>query len=175
MPTLFVDDLDLLVLDEIGKNVSGTGMDTNVVGRMQIYGEPEFETPDVTRIYVRDLTDETHGNANGVGLADFAHRRVLERISLTDTYLNCITGAQPERGQLPVAVPSDATALQVAYSTTAAPDLGEMRIARIRNTLEPDDLLVSEPVARELEGRSDVSVGELRPLAIRDGTFGTEL
>jgi len=171
MPMLLIEDLDLLILDEIGKNVSGTGMDTNVVGRMQIYGEPEFETPDITRIYVRRLTDETHGNANGIGLADFAHRRVLNQISLQDTYVNCITGGQPERGQLPVMLPADVTALRMAYSTTGVSDPGEMRIARIQNTLETDELLVSEPVARELENHPQASVGNLRPLSITDGAF----
>ncbi|QLC34745.1 DUF362 domain-containing protein (plasmid) [Halarchaeum sp. CBA1220] len=170
-PMLPVDDLDLLVLDEIGKNVSGTGMDTNVVGRMLMSGEPEFETPDVTRIYVRGLTEETHGNANGVGLADFAHADVEAGIDRTSTYVNSLTGGQPERGRLPVILPSDEHAFRAAFSTVGVRDPADLRIARIRNTLEPDSLVVSEPVARELEGREGVSVGDLRPLAFEDGAL----
>jgi len=170
-PELPVDQLDLLVLDEVGKNVSGTGMDTNVVGRMLLQNEPEFDSPDITRIYVRDLTPETHGNANGIGLADFAHRRVAEKIDTTTTYVNSITGGQPERGRLPVIAPSDYTALLLTYSTAGVSRPEDLRIARIRNTLEPDDLLVSEPVAEELRDREGVEVGELEELALHDDEF----
>ncbi|WP_435102822.1 DUF362 domain-containing protein [Halarchaeum sp. P4] len=170
-PMLPVEDLDLLILDEIGKDVSGTGMDTNVVGRMLMSGEPEFETPDVTRIYVRGLTEETHGNANGVGLADFAHVDVEVGIDRTSTYVNSLTGGQPERGRLPVILPSDEHALQATFSTVGVRDPADLRIARIRNTLEPDDLVVSEPVARELAARDDTTVGDFRPLQFEDGAL----
>jgi len=163
-PRLPVEELDLLVLDEIGKNISGTGMDSNVVGRMRIHGEPEFDSPEITRIFVRDLTEETHGNANGIGLSDFAHQRAVEQINLSETYVNSITGGQPERAQIPVITPSDRIALLLAYSATGVQDPSELRIARIANTLEPDELLVSEPVAGELEGKPDIEVGELQPL-----------
>ena len=170
-PMLPVDDLDLLVLDEIGKNVSGTGMDTNVVGRMLMSGESEFEKPDVTRIYVRSLTEETHGNANGIGLADFAHADVEADLNPTTTYINSLTGGQPERGRLPVMLPSDELALKATYSTVGRRDPGKLRIARIRSTLEPDELVVSEPVARELDARGDVDVGSLCDLEFVDGTL----
>jgi len=170
-PELPVEDLDLLVLDEVGKNISGTGMDTNVVGRMLLQNEPEFDSPEITRIYVRDLTPETHGNANGIGLADFAHRRVAEKIDTTTTYVNSITGGQPERGRLPVIAPSDYTALTLTYSTAGVTDPADLRIARIKNTLEPDDLLVSEPVAEELRGREGFEVGDPEPLALHDDEF----
>jgi hypothetical protein len=171
-PELPVEDLDLLVLDEIGKNVSGTGMDTNVVGRMLIHGEPEPDSPAITRIYARSLTEETHGNANGIGLADFAHVDAVEDVDLTTTYINNVSGGQPERGRIPLACPSDRVALHLAYSTTGVADPGEMRIARIRNTLEPGELQVSAPVARELADREDVTVGALEPLAMDGDELG---
>jgi len=170
-PMLPVDDLDLLVIDEIGKNVSGPGMDTNVVGRLRMENEPDPETPDITRIFVRSLTEQTHGNGNGVGLADFAHESILSEIDLTDTYVNCLTAGQPPRGFVPIAVPDDETALRLAYSTTGVTDPREFRVAQIQNTLEPDDLLVSAPVAEELRDRPGFSVGELTELPVEDGAM----
>lgn len=171
-PELSVEDLDLLILDEIGKDISGTGMDTNVVGRMLIHGEPEPDSPEITRLYARSLTEETHGNANGIGLADFAHVDAVEDVDLTTTYINNVSGGQPERGRIPLACPSDRVALHLAYSTTGVADPGEMRIARIRNTLEPDDLQVSAPVARDLADREGVSVGDLEPLTMDGDDLG---
>jgi hypothetical protein len=168
-PMLPVEELDLLILDETGKDISGTGMDTNVVGRMDVYGEPEFETPDIVRVYVRSLTEATHGNANGIGLADFVHRDAAAAMDPGDTYVNSVTGGQPERGRLPPVVPDDETALLLSAATTGTADPADLRIARIRNTLEPDELLVAAPVAEQLRDREDATVGELRPLGVEDG------
>jgi len=165
------DDLDLLILDEIGKEISGTGMDTNVVGRMLIQGEPEPDSPGITRLFVRSLTEKTDGNGLGIGLADFVHRRAVEDIDLTSTYINAITGAEPERARLPMAVPADTTALLLAYSTVGVSDPADMRIARVRNTLDIDELLVSEPVAADLRGRDHLTVGEQVPFPSDRGDF----
>ncbi|MCU4973042.1 DUF362 domain-containing protein [Halobacteria archaeon AArc-m2/3/4] len=169
LPTLPVDDLDLLVLDELGKDVSGTGMDTNVVGRMQFHGESEPDRPAITRIYARSITPASHGNALGIGLADFVHRDVLEELALEDMYVNIVTSGEPNRAKLPFVVPDDETALLLSCSTTGVDDPGDLRFARIQNTMHPDELVVSEPVARDLRDRPDVTVGELRPLAVIDG------
>jgi hypothetical protein len=169
LPTLPVDDLDLLIVDELGKDISGTGMDTNVLGRYRFYGEREPETPEITRVYVRSVTDASHGNALGVGLADFARRDLVEAIDFEDTYVNIATSGEPERSKIPFVVPDDRTALTVIPSTLGLADLSEVRAAQIPNTLDPDDLVVSEPVARELEDRGDVTVGPLEPLAVEDG------
>jgi hypothetical protein len=174
MPMLPVEDLDLLILDEIGKDVSGAGMDNNVVGRMRLRGEPDLETPDIARIHVRSITEASHGNATGLGIADFAHERAVEGIDLETTYLNCITGGGPEPAAIPVVVPEDRIALAFAYSTTGVRDPGDMHIAHIQNTLEPDDLLVSEPVAAELREHPAVEVGEGRPLTFDDGDFAVD-
>ncbi|MEM4780830.1 MAG: lactate racemase domain-containing protein [Halalkalicoccus sp.] len=171
LPMLPVSDLDLLVLDEIGKDVSGTGMDTNVVGRVCFHGEDEPERPEVTRIYARSLTPASHGNGLGLGLADFVHRDVVEELALDDMYVNIVTSGEPTRARIPFVVPDDLTALILACSTTGIADPSELRVARIANTMEPDDLLVSEPIARELEGREDVSVGPLEALAFDAGEF----
>jgi hypothetical protein len=171
LATLPVDDLDLLVLDEIGKEISGTGMDTNVVGRVLFHGEAEPESPAITRIYARHLTEASHGNGLGVGLADFVHRGVVSDLELPDMYVNIATSGEPTRARIPFVVPDDFTALVLACSTTGVADPDELRVARIENTMEPGDLLVSEPVARELEAREDVEVGPLEPLGFEDGAF----
>lgn len=169
LPTLPVGDLDLLILDEIGKDVSGTGMDTNVVGRVRFHGESEPDAPDITRIYARSITPASHGNGLGVGLADFVHREAVADLDLADMYVNIATSGEPSRARLPFVVPDDLTALILACSTTGVADPADLRVARIENTMEPDDLLVSEPVARELADREDVSVGSPEPLAFDTG------
>ncbi|MFC6903822.1 lactate racemase domain-containing protein [Halalkalicoccus tibetensis] len=172
LPMLPVEDLDLLVVDEIGKEVSGTGMDTNVIGRVLFHGESEPDSPSVTRIYARSITPASHGNGLGLGLADFVHRDVVEELALDDMYVNIATSGETSRARIPFTVPDDLTALILACSTTGVADPADLRVARIENTMEPDELLVSEPVARELEGREDVSVGPLEPIAFEDGEFG---
>jgi hypothetical protein len=168
-PTLPVDELDLLVIDEIGKHISGTGMDTNVVGRMLIYGEPEPEDPSITRIYVRSLTERTDGNGLGIGLADFVHRDAVAELNTLDTYINALTGSEPERARVPMVLPSDATALAASHATAGVDSPADTRIAWIRNTMEPEDVLVSAPVADELREREETSVEEVGPLTFDDG------
>ena len=171
LPMLPVDDLDLLVLDEIGKDVSGTGMDTNVVGRVRFHGESEPDSPSITRIYVRSITPASHGNGLGIGLADFVHRNAVGALDLSDLYTNIVTSGEPSRARLPFVVPDDLTALILACSTTGVADPSDLRVARIENTMEPDSLLVSEPVARELKDREELSVGPLETLTLEAGTF----
>jgi hypothetical protein len=164
-----VDDLDFLVVDELGKDKSGTGMDTNVLGRYDFHGEAEPERPAVTRVYARSLTAPSHGNAIGMGLADLVHRDLAAAVDFGDTYVNVVTSGEPRRAKLPLVVPDDATALALACATTGVADAGELRVARIPSTMDPDTLVVSEPVAAELRERDDTTVGPLEPLEFDDG------
>ncbi|WP_436908425.1 DUF362 domain-containing protein [Halosimplex marinum] len=174
LATLPVDDLDLLVVDEMGKDKSGTGMDTNVLGRYDFHGEREPETPSITRVYARSLTAPSHGNAVGVGLADFVHRDLVADIDFEDTYVNIATSGEPRRAKLPFVVPDDATALLLAASTTGVADPAELRVARVPSTMDPDSLVVSGPVAAELRERPDVAVGPLAPLELSNGTLAAD-
>jgi hypothetical protein len=169
LPTLPVDDLDLLIVDAQGKDISGSGMDTNVLGRILVHGQPEPTSPDFTRIHVRSITEGSHGNGIGVGLADFAHREAIDALDPLDTYLNAITGGEPARARLPVTVPADATALLLAYSTTGTRDPEDMRIVRVPNTLDLGEFVASEPVAEELADRPDVTIGDYEPISFEDG------
>lgn len=171
-PSLPVDQLDLLMVDELGKNISGTGMDTNVVGRVWFHNQPEVNSPEITRIYVQSVTEESHGNAIGIGLSDYVSQALVEAVDFEDMYVNITTSGEPERSKIPFVVPCDATAFILAASMTGVPDLSEMRIGRIANTLEPGTMLASEPVLEELAGRDDVEIGDRRQLEFdADGTL----
>ncbi len=164
-PELPVDDLDLLVVDEMGKEISGTGLDTNVIGRVRFHGQVELDTPSLTRVYVRSLTPASHGNALGMGLADLVHRDLASAVDFEDTYVNIVTSGEPSRAKLPFVVPSDATAFLLSASMTGVADASELRIARIENTLTPEELWVSEPVAEELADRDDIEIHGDQPWA----------
>jgi len=111
MGRLPFETIDVAVLDAMGKNISGSGMDTNVIGRMMIRGSAEFERPRITNIAVLDVTDASHGNAIGVGLADFIPFRILEKIDLRAAYINAMTSGLggPQRGSCPWRCPPTAT------------------------------------------------------------------
>jgi hypothetical protein len=131
------DALDVLIIDEMGKNISGTGMDTNVLGRMYVPGVPEPDRPRITAVVVLDLTEESHGNAIGIGLADFTTERVVSKIDWYATYMNGYTGGISGllRSRLPSVLPNDRAAIATAIRMCGQPDLGRLRVARIKNTL----------------------------------------
>lgn len=174
-PRLPTDELDLLIVEEIGKDISGTGMDTNVVGRMLFHDQPEFDSPNYSRVYIRGITEASHDNAIGMGLAEFIHTDIVPDIDLTDTYINAITGGEPSRARLPVIAPSDEVALLMTYSATGCSSPKDLRIGYIRNTLELDRFAVSENVAAELTDRDDIEAVEGIPLQIRNGDFAFDI
>ncbi len=117
MPRLPFDHADVLIIDEIGKNISGSGMDTNVVGRkFNDRKAADDEFPKVKRIFVRGLTEETHGNAAGIGIAEFCTRRCVEQIDYEITKINCLTGGHPSGAMTPVYYDTDREVLDAALS-----------------------------------------------------------
>lgn len=168
MATLPFDELDVAVIDEMGKNISGAGMDTNVIGRMMIRGSAEFERPRIANIAVLDVTEPSHGNAIGVGLADFIPFRVLEKVDLRAAYVNAMTSGLggPQRGQIPMAFPTDRDAIAAALLTCGRADLENARLVRMRSTLDLEHLLVSESLREQVEADDRLSVsGDAMPLA----------
>jgi len=166
MARLPFDKIDVLVVDEMGKNISGTGMDTNVIGRIMFIGEKEPEHPEITRIVVLDLTAEAHGNAVGVGLADYTTQRLIDKTDQAVTAINCITAMSPEKGRLPIALKTDKEAVEAALDTIGAIDPEKARLVHIRNTLEIGGLEVSAAFLEEVEGREDLElIKELGPLS----------
>ena len=151
---------DVLVVDEMGKNVSGTGMDTNVIGRRAGSGQPFAGSPSFSRIVVRDLTPESYGNAIGVGMADVVTRRLVDKIDTRPTYVNAVTSTNLESVRIPVTMDSDREALETAISTSSAPSGEDCRMIWIRNTLKLDRFVASEALLDEVEGNGDLQVVE---------------
>lgn len=150
MPTLPVPSLDVLVIDEVGKNISGTGFDPNVVGR---YPTPDVQLterdPRITRIAVLNITDVSEGNGTGLGLADFTTERVFRRFSFVETYCNLLTSTTASAGKIPMVMRNERQAIQAAIKTSLIADLRKVRLARIRNTLRLDRTFVSENLVEE--------------------------
>ncbi len=157
-PALPFPDLDVLVIERMGKDISGTGMDTNVIGRLRIPGRPEPESPRIQAIVVCDLTEATHGNALGMGLADFATQRLADKVDFRLTARNVLASGFLERGRVPLVLADAAEALDAAISHVfrAQPDQRDgARVAAIRSTLDLQEFLVSENLieaARKLPG-----------------------
>ena len=155
VPRIPFPRLDVLVVDEIGKNISGAGMDTKVIGRG--LGTTPGEAPAIGLIYARSLTEESDGNSLGVGMADLIHERLYQKAEIEKMYVNARTSLNPEMARMPMRFGSDREALGFALSVVGAPGPGEQRVVLIRNTLSLDRVLVSEALAqesRELSGWS---------------------
>lgn len=149
MARLPAREADVLVVQEIGKNISGDGMDPNITGR---YPTPFASGgPVIRKIAVLDLTPETHGNANGVGLADFIARRVLEKLDLHATYMNALTSTIVETVRLPMVLETDRDVLSAAVMTAPATSEGGSRLIYIPNTLALRAVAVSEALLPSLE------------------------
>lgn len=147
------DHLDVLLVDEIGKDISGAGFDTKVIGRIMNIYEKECERPRITRIVLRDLSEKTRGNAIGLGLADFVHRRVVDKMDHEMTAINSITAVAPEKGRVPIALASDREALEAALRSIGHWNPDSVRVAWIINTANLNELAVSSALAREALGR----------------------
>ena len=159
MPRLPFETVDLLIVDEIGKNISGAGMDTNVVGRkFHDNHAAEKEYPKVTRILVRGLTEETHGNASGIGTAEYAHKRAIEEMDREITYINCMTGNHPSGAHIPLYFDTDRICIDRALETVGLVEPENAKVLRIHNTLELAEVLVSEAYLPEVEKRDDLEV-----------------
>jgi hypothetical protein len=167
MGRLPFDQLDVLVIGEMGKNYSGAGIDPNVIGRLYIVGQPEFDRPRINRIVVLDLSPESHGNAAGIGLADYTTDRLVAAIDRGPFLTNSLVSTFVERSKIPLAFATDREAIQAAIDTSWQVDREELRMAVIPNTLELSELWVSPALAQSGRLPQPVHVqSELRPLAL---------
>lgn len=161
-PRLAFDDLDVLVVDEMGKDISGTGMDTHVIGRVRMPSIPETEWdgPNVRMVVTLSLTEKTHGNAAGLHLADIVTRHLLEQVDLSATCTNHRTSQEggAYRGGIPIVLETPEAAVRAAIGMCGRGDRKAVRLARIRNTEQVDVLEVSEPLLEEVEQRRDLEV-----------------
>ena len=153
MPSLPVDAIDFLIIREMGKNFSGTGMDSNIIGRSRIPGVPEPEKPAIKRIAVLDLSEKSHGNANGIGMADFTTRKLVEKMDRQATYLNCLTTTFVGRGAIPLYFDTEEQLVDAALSTLSDIPTDKLRMVIVPNTLHLHECLVSEAIAAEARGK----------------------
>ena len=159
MPRLPFPEVDLLVIDQIGKNISGSGMDTNVVGRkFNDHGATEDDTVNCKRIFIRGLTPETHGNACGIGMAEVTNQRTVDQANLVATRINALTGGHPSAAAVPIAFDTDREAMLAILETVGLVDPADSGIIQIANTLKLGEVLVSEKYTPEVRERSDLEV-----------------
>lgn len=156
MPRIMLQGIDLLIVEQIGKNISGTGMDTNVIGRMLLPGVKEPDSPGIARIVALDITDESHGNANGVGLADIITRHLYERIDFKATYANVFTTTFLNRAYVPVVLESDREAIEAAIDIQRLEKTVRARVVRIKNTLNIGEIEISASLLEEFEKHPDL-------------------
>jgi hypothetical protein len=173
-----VAKVDVLIVDEIGKDISGDGADPNVVHR-GVANEIDFsdDRPVIQRAVVRGLTQDTEGNASGIGMFDFALRRAVEAMDPIPTYMNMLTAKAPQGAKIPITVENDRQALSLAIASALRVEEGRAKILRIRSTKHLTRMLLSEPLLADLEGMNGI-VGIGEPMEIgfdADGMFATEL
>jgi hypothetical protein len=160
MARLPFEELDLLVIGECGKNYSGTGMDTNVLGRLLLECETDPLRPKITRICLLDLSPETEGNATGVGLADLITTRLASKIDKAKSDMNCLTSCCLLRSKIPIEMPSDRACIAMGMQTCWQPNLDRLRMAVIPNTLELNHLWASSAAIESLKGHPEVIIGD---------------
>jgi hypothetical protein len=161
LPVIPLNDLDILIIDEMGKNISGAGIDPNIVGFWRREGGPR--TPDYRTLIVLDITAHSHGNALGIGMADLTTRRVMDMIDLKATYTNALASGIWAGARLPIALENDRQVIETALSRV--PDLNQVRMARIVNTLNLETFWATKPLLSELHENGGVSIDE-KPLQL---------
>ncbi len=170
MPRLPFEEIDLLIVDRIGKNISGAGMDPNVIGRgVQGYSaslaQPLAATPKIRRIVVCDLTPETHGNGIGIGMADFVSTRMVRALDHRSTYINALTAVTPQTAKIPIFSDSDKENIELALASLCLQEPAKARVLRIWDTLSLEHLEASEAFLDESKRRNDLQIlGEPRAL-----------
>ncbi|HEY0395439.1 MAG TPA: DUF362 domain-containing protein [Candidatus Elarobacter sp.] len=160
MPKLPFAELDLLIVDRMGKNFSGSGMDTNVTGRAVDGRTQKVPQPVVDQLYVRELSAESDGNATGIGLADFCTRRLADAVDWKATYLNALTAAHPAGARLPIVCDNDRDAIRHALNAAGVEDAAHARIARVRDTLHIETFAASEAALAEMHSGGRYDTGE---------------
>lgn len=160
LPTLPASDLDLLVITEIGKDISGTGMDTNVIGRYGVLNADDPPEPNVDRIVVLGLSEETKGNAHGIGLADLTTRDVLQSADLQKMYTNALASSSLTRSKLPIGLPSRESALVAGIQSTGISDIKNSDIAIIRNTNNTSPCLISANLKAKINNNQNWALSQ---------------
>lgn len=161
MPSLPFEALHVLVIQAIGKNISGSGMDPNICGRFMKSNGPQYaDKPMVQHIAILDLTHETHGNASGIGLGEFMSLRVLQKIDLPSTYANCMTASHLMGAMLPAVLENDRATIAAAIKTSVRWTPENLKLAMIHNTLEVGELWISPGLLEEARSHSHLEISD---------------
>ncbi len=177
MPRLPFKTADILLIDKIGKNISGTGFDLSVVGRKRLFHEAaEDEYPKVRMVALRDLTDLSHGNAEGMGLAEFCRSRLLRKVNIQITRINALTSGHYEGAMTPIDCETDRQMLQVMLSQIGLTEPRDSKLLWVRNTSTLTEVECSSAYLEEARGRDDLEIlTDLRPLPFdADGNLPDE-
>ncbi|MEP3481812.1 MAG: lactate racemase domain-containing protein [Fuerstiella sp.] len=159
LPTLPFPDVDLLIVDRIGKNISGTGMDANVIGRK--FNDHAGTADDIAhckRIFVRSLTEETEGNACGIGLAEFTTSACVEQVDHEKTNTNVVTASHPEAGMIPLTYPSDERAITAALKTVGTVAAENAKVIQISDTLHLSTVRMSKAYFERIQSAKHLSI-----------------
>jgi hypothetical protein len=157
MARIPLNHIDVLIIDQIGKNISGIGMDSNVTGRHRDITGDFNVSPFVKRIFVRDLSPDSDGNGNGIGLADVTTKRLVEALDLKKTYANAITAISPEKAAIPLYFESDLPAVEACIGTCGIKPNQQARIIRIKNTADLEYFQVSKALENDVNRNGKLS------------------
>lgn len=159
LPKLPFDECEVLMVDRIGKDISGAGMDTNVVGRkFNDHAPTGDERPRIHHIYVRGLTEATHGNATGIGISELCHQRVIDGMDLVSTKINCLTAGHVTAAMVPIAFDSDRAALEAAVGMAGLTPAPDVTVQWIPDTLHLNEVECSEVFFKEAQARGDLKI-----------------
>ncbi|MGB4437688.1 MAG: lactate racemase domain-containing protein [Sedimentibacter sp.] len=153
VPHLPYDDIDVLVVKEMGKMYSGTGVDTKVIGRIRVQGVPEPRAPFVNKLVILRLSPDSYGNALGIGLADITTKELVDSIDYDSMYINLIATTYLERGKVPPHFKTEKSAIDTAFKTLGKIKSAEAKVMIIENTLHINELLVSESIYKEIKNK----------------------
>jgi len=156
IPKLPIDEIDVLITQEIGKNISGTGFDTNVIGRLYINGEKEVAKPKINKLVALDLTEESHGNAYGIGLADITTKRFVNKIDFKNMNTNLIASTFLNRGKIPITADTEKEAVEIALKTCWQLNQKDLKLLIMKNTLDLEYLYISEAIWNEIKNNNKI-------------------
>lgn len=160
MPSIMLKEIDVLIIDMLGKDISGAGMDPNITGRTTKGRIPGFTGPDIKRIIVKSISPGSHGNACGIGLADYILKSCAEEIDLSATYTNSIGSGNPEAGRIPIQVEDEREGILASLRTATNVDYKRLKIVKIKSTLHLQSIIVSEGLLPEIRKNDKITICE---------------
>jgi len=168
MPSLPTDNIDVLIIDRQGKDLSGTGVDPNIIGRIKIRGQKEPEKPKIKNIVITDISEASHGNAVGVGFADVITRNLFNKIDFKATYENVITATFTERAKIPIIAETSEEAFNIALRCCGYIEKGKERVVRIKDTLNLEEVFVSKAILDDIKEKVEI-IGDFKSIFCENG------